>query len=127
MQTIIIAGSIGRDAETKDTTSGSVTSFSVAVNNRKNEATWYRCSLWGNRGEKLAQYLTKGGKVSVSGSLEAGVYEGKPDLKINVSDVTLQGSKADNGGAAHEPSRGGGSRAPVDDFARHDLDDDLPY
>ena len=127
MQSISIAGNIGKSAETRETSSGNVTSFSVACNDRKDVTTWYRCSMWGTRGEKLAQYLTKGGKVSVSGSLEAGVYEGKPDLKINVSDVTLQGSKADNGGAAHEPSRGGGSRAPVDDFARQDLDDDVPF
>ena len=122
MQTIIIAGSIGRDAETKETQSGSVTSFSVAVNNRKNEATWYRCSLWGTRGEKLAQYLVKGGKVTVSGTLEAGVYEGKPDMKVNVSDVTLMGGKADNGSAAHEPRQ-----APANSFARQDIDDDVPF
>ena len=127
MQTIIIAGSIGRDAETKDTTSGSVTSFSVAVNNRKNEATWYRCSMWGSRGDKLAQYLTKGGKVTVSGSLEAGVYEGKPDLKINVADVTLQGGKVDNGGAAHEPARGRAGAVATYSFAQQDLDDDVPF
>jgi single-strand DNA-binding protein len=122
MQSITIAGNIGKSAETKDTTSGSVTSFSVAVNGRGDNTTWYRCSLWGARGEKLAQYLTKGGKVTVSGSLEATVYDGKPDLKINVSDVTLQGGKPNDGGAAHEPRRATGSA-----FAAQDLDDEVPF
>lgn len=94
MQIITIAGNIGKDAETRQTQAGSVTSFSVGVSNgRDKETTWYRCSLWGARGEKLAGFLTKGNKVTVMGRFTAGEYNGKPDLKIDVAEVALQGGK----------------------------------
>lgn len=121
MQFITIAGNIGKDAETRNTNSGSVTSFSVGVSaGRDSETTWYRCSLWGTRGEKLAGYLTKGGKVTVAGSLTAGLYDGKLDLKVNVSEVALQGGKLD--GQRQTGSRGSASPPPADD-----LDDDVPF
>lgn len=117
MQTISIAGNIGKDAETRQTNKGAVTSFSVGVSAGRDAATtWYRCSLWGTRGEKLAGYLTKGGKVSVVGGLEAGLYDGKLDLKVNVFEVALQGSR-DNASSA--PARQSPKPAP------DDLDDDL--
>jgi single-strand DNA-binding protein len=125
MQTVIIAGNIGRSAETRDTASGSVTSFSVAVSGRNNATTWYKCSIWGARGGKLEPYLLKGGKVTVSGSLEAGVYEGKPDLKINVNDVTLQGGNpsAESTEQRREPM-GRKAAAPAYD---EELNDDVPF
>jgi hypothetical protein len=60
--------------------------------------------------------LTKGSKVTVAGSLAAGLYEGKLDLKVNVADVALQGGKQDAAPARQRP-------APVAD----DLDDDCPF
>lgn len=106
MMNITIAGNIGRDAETRDVNGKSVTNFSVGVSaGRNSETTWFKCALWGDRGEKLAPYLTKGGKVTVAGRLTAGTYDGKPDLKIDVSEVALQGGKQD---------------APRDEQQRHD-------
>ena len=125
MQTIIIAGNIGKDAETRQTDKGSVTSFSVGVSaGREAATTWYRCSLWGSRGEKLAGYLTKGGKVTVSGSLTAGLYDGKLDLKVNVSDVALQGGKSDGGRQEGLAPRAGYAPTGFND----DLDDsEVPF
>ena len=112
MQMVTIAGNIGKDAEVRQTASGSVTGFSVAVSNgRDKESTWYRCSLWGSRGEKLAGYLTKGGKVTVAGTLTAGLYEGKLDLKVNVSEVALQGGREGGSNDAATPRQQ--QRAPA--------------
>lgn len=117
MQFITIAGNIGKDAETRETKAGSVTSFSVGVSaGRDSETTWYRCSIWGARGEKLAGYLTKGNKVTCAGRLTAGLYDGKLDLKIDVAEVALQGSKQDGMNRPHQPA---GPPA--------DLDDDVPF
>jgi single-strand DNA-binding protein len=95
MKNITIAGNVGKDAETRRTQSGdAVTSFSIAVEDRipKEKGTiWFRCSLWGKRGESLAQYLTKGSKVAVSGELSIEVYEGKTNLTVKVDQVTLLG------------------------------------
>lgn len=127
MQAITIAGNIGKDAKTRQTASGSVTSFSVGVSNgRDKDSTWYRCSLWGVRGEKLAGYLTKGGKVTVAGALTAGLYEGKLDLKVNVFEVELQGGKQDSA-PRHDTGSGGGFAGRPPRFDDDSLSDSVPF
>lgn len=99
MKSITIAGNIGKDAVTRTTPSGDkVTSWSVAVEERNGQdkrSIWFDCTLWGKRGESLAQYLTKGGKVAVSGELSTRDHEGKTYLTVRVDQVTLQGGKPD--------------------------------
>jgi single-strand DNA-binding protein len=127
MQIITIAGKLGRDAELRNTQNGdSVCSFSVAVdqrNGREKTTNWWRVSLWGKRGEALAQYLTKGASVSVSGSFELGEYEGKPQLNIRASEIALQGGKSDSQ-PAQQAQGSTGNGGPRNGFAT-DLDDDL--
>lgn len=129
MQQIVIAGRIGRDAETRTAGDGTVTGFTVAVDvrqGREKSTNWWRVSLWGKRGESLAQYLTKGASVTVSGEFSLSEYEGKPQLNIRANDVALQGG----GGERQQPRNdapprsgggGGGFQAP------DDLDDDVPF
>lgn len=124
MQSITIAGRVGRDAETRSTNSGSVTSFTVAVdqrNGRDKTTNWWRVSLWGKRGEGLAQYIRKGDNITVTGEFSLGEYEGKPQLNVNASDVALQGGKGEYGAQHTDGSRSGGQRPSADPF-----DDDLP-
>ena len=72
MQTIILNGRLGQDAEVKQTRDNrSFTTFSVAVNsqvNNETKTTWYRVA-WFDYREKMVQYLKKGCAVSVIGSL----------------------------------------------------------
>lgn len=129
------AGRIGRDAETRKTQAGdSVTSFTMAVdvrNGRDKETVWLRCSIWGKRGESLAQYLLKGASVTVTGSLSFSEYEGKQQVNVSVDDVALQGGQSGergggNGGPpTHRNQDGFGTsgRGQVDD----DLDDSVPF
>ena len=125
MQNITIAGRVGRDAETRQAGSGNVTSFTVAVDQGygQNKLTnWWRVSLWGQRGEKLAQYIRKGDNITVTGEFTLGEYEGKPQLNVNANDVALQGGKGEYGAQHTDGSRSGG-QAPADD----DLDDDIAF
>lgn len=137
MQFMTIAGRIGRDAETRTTQGGdSVTGFTVAVDYRqgRDKATnWYRVSLWGKRGEALAQYLTKGVSVTVAGEFSLSEYEGRPQLNIRASEIALQGGRqqddrersanADRRQAQERTSGGGQGGRPTGD----DLDDDIPF
>ena len=97
MKAITIAGNIGKDAEVRSTQSGDkVTGWTVAVEDRtgKEKSTiWFDCTLWGKRGESLAQYLTKGSKVCVSGELSKREHDGKTYLTIRAEQVTLMGGK----------------------------------
>jgi len=97
MKSICIAGNVGKSAETRSTQNGDkVTSWTVAVEDRQGQekrTIWFDCTLWGKRGESLAQYITKGGKVAVSGELSTREYEGKTYLTIRAEQVTLLGGK----------------------------------
>lgn len=129
MKIITIAGNIGKDAELRTTGKGDkVAGFNVAVSEgRDSETTWFSCSLWGNRGEKLAQYLTKGSKVTVTGALTIREKDGKTYLGCRVSEIALQG-RSDNSGNSNrreEESRSqGGYGGSSNDL---DLDDDIPF
>ena len=121
MKNITIAGRLTRDAVTREAGSDKVTGFAVAVDDRsgKEKATiFFDCSLWGKRGESLAQYLTKGSSVTVSGDFGTREYEGKTYFTVRVNDVTLQGGKSDG---QREP-------APQQQPAQsYDLNDDIPF
>ena len=126
MKSLTIAGNIGKSAETRRTPNGdAVTSWSVAVEERKGSekrTIWFDCSLWGKRGESLAPYLTKGGKVAVSGELSTREHDGKTYLTVRAEQVTLLGGGQDR----DEPRRD----EPRRDLARQapaDLDDSIPF
>ena len=117
-----IAGNIGKDAETRTAGQGTVTGFNVAVEQRGKDGkktTWIGCSMWGKRGETLAQYLTKGSKVCVAGELTTREHDGKTYLDLNVSDVTLMG-----GGQDRQQQDNSQQSAPQN---RRDLDDEIPF
>ena len=124
MNLLVIAGGLGKDAELRTTQAGKkVLGFSVAVSGRNNETTWFNCSMWGDRGEKLAQYLKKGGKVTVSGQVSARVYNDKAYLEVFVHDLTLQGSKpGQSGGSEH-----GSYQEPQGGFGGGNIDDGIPF
>jgi len=126
MKNITIAGALGKDAVTRHTQGGdAVTSWTVAVEDRQGQeksTIWFDCSMWGKRGETLAQYLTKGSKVTLAGDLGKREHEGKTYLTIRVDQLTLMGGKPqgdDRGYQAPDknapPSRGNA------------MDDEIPF
>ena len=71
-QRLIIIGNLGRDPEMRYTPDGKpVTSFSVAVSDRKDETMWVRVSTWNKLAETCNTHLHKGSKVLVEGRLKA--------------------------------------------------------
>ena len=129
MNNITIAGQLGKDAEVKFLSNGDpVASFSVADSQGKDKPTiWWNCSLFGKRAESLAQYLTKGQSVTVSGNVTEREWTDKEGIKrkqhdIRVGDVALQGGKREES-AAPRPSARPAPRAP--DFS--DIDQDIPF
>jgi single-strand DNA-binding protein len=82
MNKILLSGNLGRAAEVrmvpKRDQSGEtpVVNFSLAVKvgfGEQAESLWYDCSWWGERAEKVSQWLTKGRPVLVEG--EPGVRQ----------------------------------------------------
>ena len=98
---IAFAGRIGKDAEVRTTQGGdSVTQFSVGCNVGRDKTAWIDCSMWGERGEKLAQYLTKGTAVGINGRPAVRAYTKKGEAvgvqQCVVNHVDLLGSKRDS-------------------------------
>jgi single-strand DNA-binding protein len=134
MSIIAFSGRIGKDAETRTTQGGDrVTSFSVGCNVGRDKTQWIDCSIWGDRGDKLAPYLLKGTPVGVNGRPAVRAYlkdgEAVAVQQCMVNHVDLLGSKSDGDRASgnrddsrdNGRSRAGSGPAPVD------LGDDIPF
>jgi len=112
-------GRVGKDpAKLRYTQGGdAVAGWSIAVDSGfgdKKQTLWIDCSLWGKRAEKVAEYITAGSQIGVSGELGQREHEGKKYLTLRVAEVTLIGKRQDKPEAR--------TSAPADDFA----DDDVP-
>ncbi|GAB4485325.1 MAG: single-stranded DNA-binding protein [Anaerolineales bacterium] len=137
--TIIIAGNVGKDAEMRYTPSGQpVTSFSLASNRKYTnnagqqieETIWFRVTTWGKTAEVCNQYVKKGLKVLVEGSLKGDPNTGSPRIwtkqdgtpgasfEVTANVVRFLSSKGEGGQAPAAGEMGGGSfvGAPEDDI-----------
>jgi single-strand DNA-binding protein len=106
---------------------GSVTSFSVAVNDtwqdkngqRQERVNFIECEAWGARGETIAKYFTKGRQILVEGALRQDTWDDKDTGKKRSSiRVRVDGFSFVNDG------RGSGSTTsapPTDDSVVTDV------
>jgi single-strand DNA-binding protein len=80
---LIVSGRVGNDAEVKSVGDNTVCSFSVAHtekvygSNPSEKVIWVTCSIWGERGTKLAPHILKGTFVVVEGSGGVNAYINK--------------------------------------------------
>ena len=131
MNVITIAGGLGRDAELKFLNNGDpICNFSVADSQGRDKGTiWWNCSLFGKRGEALAQYLTKGQSVTVVGSVTEREWQDKEGNKrksmdVRVSEIALQGGRRD--AEPQEERRQAPKPAPAPQ-GFDDMDDQIPF
>ena len=123
-------GRVGRDAALRNAGNKKVLSWSLAVDSGwgdRKTTVWLDCSLWGDRGEKLGDYITKGVQIGVQGELGTREYEGKTYITLDVRDVTLLGKgEAGSGGA-----KGGAPQrqrpAKATDAEPAGMDDEIPF
>ena len=131
MATIVALGNIGRDAEMTQSRNGtSILKFTVADNTGYGEnktTNWFRVVMFGARGEKLQQYLTKGTRVEVIGELAVDTYqkdgEAKFTLEIRAHDVRFAGSPNHGNQSAPPPPKP--RQAPPQQGGFDD--DDIPF
>lgn len=127
-------GRVGKDAITRQAGNEPVTGWSLAVDSGygdKKQTLWLDCSLWGKRGESVAQYITKGSQLGVTGELGTREHDGKTYLTLRVANVSLIGGKQE-GGTSSSGSRGGSPQrerpAPATSDANDDFaDDNIPF
>ena len=116
---LIIVGNVGKDPEARMTPSGqAVTSFSVATNRdyttgtgeKVKETIWFRVTTWGKQAEVCNQYVKKGMKVLVDGTLTPDKVTGGPrvwtkndgnpaaSFEVTAGTVRFLSNKSENGG-----------------------------
>ena len=115
MNKLFITGNLTRDPELRTTSAGKdVCSFTVAVNRRKTgnnqqpEADYFRVSAWDGLAKSCGQFLAKGRKVAVIGSVSVHTFqtqtgETKAQLEVNASDVEFLSPKGDGFTQVDEP------------------------
>lgn len=100
MINVTVAGRLTKDAELRPVGSSQVCSFSVAgdtgFGDRK-QTHFFECSLWGNQGAALNQYLQKGNPVTVIGEFSEREYNGKQYKELRVNSIELQGGGQSQG------------------------------
>lgn len=126
MNKLFIIGNLASDPETRETKSGSVTSFTVAVNKRTKEpkADFFRVSAWRQLGELCKQYLAKGRKVAIVGAVSVSAYldsngAARARLEVTADDVEFLSPKQEAQEAKQESKPKG--------FVEVDEDEGLPF
>lgn len=138
MKTGTFAGRLGADAELKYTPAGAaVAEFSLAVTvrhkDREPTTEWISCSLWADRGEAMAQYLTKGSALTVTGDvsthawIDRQTHEARSRLHCRVFEITLQGGGREQGAAPAQAPARSGARPAAPASAQEGFSDDIPF
>ena len=130
----ILVGVLGRDPETKTfSNGGSVTQFSMATSESWNDKTtgerkevteWHRVVLNGRIGEVAQQYLKKGSKVYIEGSIHTRKWtdqSGQERFSTEIKGQNLQMLDDKSSGNGGQKSS---YQQPQD---KSDLDNDLPF
>jgi single-strand DNA-binding protein len=154
---VILIGNLGRDPEARSLPSGDkMVSFSVATSEnwrdrtsgeRREKTEWHNVVIFNDNLAKIAEnYLRKGSKVYLEGSLQTRKYTDKDGNERSSTEVVIQkfrgeltlldsrggerGAMDDGGYAGGDRSYGSGPRAgssgPRETFSA-DLDDEIPF
>lgn len=93
MNKVILIGRLTKDPELNFAAGSgtAVTRFSLAVTRpfKKDETDFINCIAFGKTGETIAQYLTKGRQLAVTGSIRTGSYDAKDGTKRYTTDVVV--------------------------------------
>jgi single-strand DNA-binding protein len=119
---VILLGNLGKDPEVKFTPSGTaVAKFTVATSDRfkdkegqwQDRTEWHNVTAWARTAEIAGEYLKKGNKVYIEGSLRTHSWDDKQSgqkkymTEIVVNDLVLLGGRGESGGDSGGHSRGG--------------------
>jgi single-strand DNA-binding protein len=150
---VILIGNLGKDPEVKFTPSGTpVAKFSLATNERfkdkegqwQDRTEWHNITAWARTAEIAGEYLKKGNKVYIEGSLRTHSWDDKQTnqkkymTEIIVNDLVLLGGRGEGAGDSAGQARGAAAasgnnfdqRTPEPDPAAASSpisDEDIPF
>lgn len=136
INTAVIMGRMVADPELRKTPSGaSVVSFTVAVDNGKDqEPAWVDCVAWNKSAEMVANWFKKGRMIGIEGRLQTRNFEDKQGNKRKATEIVCNRisfcSNKDNGSGANrgtEADFGGNAGQSFEMREVYDEDGDLPF
>lgn len=146
MNKVILLGRLTKDPELRFAagSGNAVTRFSVAVTRqfKRDEADFINCVAFGKQAETIAQYLTKGSQIAITGNIRTGSYDAQDGSKRYTTDVVVEsfefvGGKSGNSAGSFNNDFGGNnsdySKPANDPFGGFDddmtpVDDgDMPF
>jgi single-strand DNA-binding protein len=119
---VILVGNLGKDPELKHTPGGTaVAKFSLATGDRfkdkdgnwQDRTEWHNITAWARTAEIASEYLKKGSRVYIEGSLRTHSWDDKTSgqkkymTEIVVNDLVLLSGRGEGGGGEYS----GGSRS----------------
>lgn len=136
----ILVGRLGRDPETRYTSSGqAVCNFTLATDEsyrdrageRQKRTEWHRIVVWGKQAEIAQQYLHKGSLIFLEGRIQTRQWDDREGQKrttveIVANNFRMLGSRADSapaGGGEPEAPAASGEEVPASDIS----DEDIPF
>jgi single-strand DNA-binding protein len=139
---VVLVGNLTKDPELRHTPSGTaVCNLRLAVNTRRKDETgqwvdkpnYFDITVWGNQGERCAQYLSKGRPVGVDGRLEWREWETpegnkRQAVEVVADSVQFLGSRGEGeggGGGGYIPASA--PATPGGEFPTSPTDDDIPF
>ena len=143
---VTLIGTLGNDPESKSfDNGGSLTQFSIATSEawtdkntgeRREVVEWHRIVMQNRLGEIAAQYLRKGSKVYIEGSLRTRKWvdqngQERYTTEIRGSNMQMLDSKGDNPQPQAAPAPATGNKPVQQGYGQPApspvLDDDLPF
>jgi single-strand DNA-binding protein len=137
---VIIVGNVGQDPETRHTQSGSaITNISVATSEswkdkqtgqQQERTEWHRIVFFNRLAEIAGEYLKKGSKVYIEGSLRTRKWQNQQGqdqytTEIVASQMQMLDSRGDNPQSA-QPSPTP-PQAPMMPPSQDDFEDEIPF
>lgn len=149
----ILIGNAGRDTEVRHLASGmAVANVSIATSSyrkdkqsgeRLEETQWHRVTFYDKLAEIAGEYVKKGTKIYVEGTIKYGTYTDKDGVEKNTTDIianqmTLLSSRDQQGGGSGQPeqrrqapqqrSQGAAPRQQQRTSTNFDdMEDDIPF
>jgi len=153
MNNVNLVGRTTKDPELRFTASGkAVTSFRLAVNrtfSKSDEADFFNIVCWQKTAENVANFVSKGHQVGVSGRLQSRTYENKEGQRVYVVEVIAneveflekKEGKGNGNQTSQKPSEGSKQSdtkknnnadldigdVDLDEFNAIDDDEDIPF
>jgi single-strand DNA-binding protein len=139
---VILIGNLGQDPEVRHFPNGdAVANLSIATSEKwkdkqtgeaKEHTEWHRVVLFKRQAEVAGEYLKKGAKVYIEGSLRTRKWTDKEGVdkyttEIAATVLKMLGGAEAGGSSSNAPQRKSGAPTGIPGPTPTDFDDDIPF